>query len=311
MVKGPMKAYFTLTAGVPLRFEPEIRESEPMLDPVVWETLRRQYHGTAVRFVSWATEVVGPLDVQGRPPGIYADTSRMKAEFPNGHIHEMSSKHFQVSQKDLLIFWENAPLPGADYRLRDFPNPIEFYPDDGVKIVSPPAGFEFLANILRPVDDVQWYEAGGVGAWRYGLSVVKEDAGIKVEATRRLAGLLGTQLALVRCGNVRALYTDSWKFHFNSNQHEAAFWAHHGVSREMYHKVVTDPAEGNECWVMFRDAEIDLVYMTEVPQPKVKHGHIQKYVLTGHRLHSNFVSYRDRVRKLTERLYPQELASAA
>ena len=278
----------------------------PMTDNPTLNAKYAAYKGKLATFVSHKEQFIGPLDHDGRLPGRYIDASRVNVRFDGEEtVREESLGYLTVHTGDVVLA---TSLEEGD-RLGNLPYPILYYPGDRVMYRERPEGVE-----TGPVQvmGVSFAENGKV------LYRVREFGQTWLEHHQ--------SLRLVSRGNVWALYHDPKWLEFDSDEEEMQFWAQDGVSRS-----AKNPNRGPslhdqtklvfgvplaEAWGLFQSGLADLIIVPEIEAGKVRRRierdekDVEPRCFQPLRLHDCFTEHRNRVHKLTDRLWADKAKKA-
>ncbi len=260
---------------------------------------------------------VGPLDSDGRLPGVYQKTGVIQVRFDGEEeSHLLNSNHLILLSEAVSVPSKNLLVPEP---LHDLPNPIEFYPGDIIYKADD------LLQTPRIVANVKIQDDGTVV---YNVCETKEEQAYRKKQDSkkaqegRAAGYVSfgdmfsfqrtdqcaaDELHLISYGNVHHLYTNPSKMKFDSPEEEISFWAQREISETVY----SDSPMGRK----YR-----YEYPRELAQELVREGkgdfilasrEYENINLVGRsgdhtvrRLRPIFAKHRERVRKLAETLDP-------
>lgn len=290
-----------------------------------------KHRGKEAEFVGYAEELIGPLDHRGRIPGRYINPEAVIVRFDGEESRSLNIRHFVVLETCAAVFADGDSAG----RLGDLLHPALFYSDDIVRADDPQ---QRINNDERMVGEVlvgkEEFAPGGVP--RY--FVMETDA----EYEARMAGLKAKSeahkgawvnaflhkersgcnmpadyLALVRHGNVWALYEAPDLLSFENDEKEATFWARDGVSKRLSGKQTEEAGDMVGAmryaygyplalaYQLFESGEADLILLSNLTPPKGQPGYIIR------RLHDCFGEHRPRVRALTERMWHEQALAPA
>lgn len=261
----------------------------------------KKYRGKRAEFVGYVEKLVGVLDHKGRMPGRYIDLEWIKVRFDGEEeVQTLNLYHFVVIDPTRSRV---SYFAGDNQRVGDLPNPILFYPGDtvcykglaGEQMGKDPRkiGSVFLGTHFTKVEGVPQYD------------VMETDAEKNARQKSRLSPLgyisqrqgsntPGDMLELVSRGNVWALYNDSSKLSFESDKDELEFWSLNGIS-----KSIVSQSLFKEAYELFVDGEVDLLRVHRFKNRGTDD------LFDSRKLHACFAEHRQRVRDLTQRLYPE------
>lgn len=195
-----MRGEFILLPGANLRYSPNMLPGYNEVE---------KYHGQLAQFVEYKKIFVGPLDMQGRMPGVYADPTTLVVKFSDGAQYSLHATNLKALP-GLQVRFDRPLPPGAeDARIGDLPHPIQFWPGDLVKLNKKTPSVE---------QSVRGASFNSEGALQY--DVGEGSVG-------------GDHLDMVKRGNVWALYNDPTKLRFESDEEERSFWASEGISSRL------------------------------------------------------------------------------
>ncbi len=308
-----MQAYIQLKVGMRLFYDC------PSMSMEDFESDRffRKYHGRIATIVSFPSVLFGPLNNDGRLPGLYLEPESVNVQFDGEEIvhNHKYLHHFVLFDTASTMTWDEY---AASQRAGDLPHPVLFYQGDKVHKKSD------LLQETRLVSDVKFSDDGEIlyilAETPEAKAIRKAERAARIEEERAqdakdpdplhipMAALMpsfpytetcrGEDLCLVTRGNVYYLYNEPENLSFSSNDDEMAFWSQDGISKTVYGKeswrgIWAWPL--NEAQDMLRRGDGDLMVMVDRKKSRVFDESGQRF--TVRRLHDCFAYHRDRIRQ--------------
>lgn len=287
-----------------------------------------KHRGQYATFVRHGEELVDVLDFKGRVPGRYLDPKGIFVQFAGEDPIEINVLHFVVADASKASLVDSAAF---NERLGDLPHPVLFYPDDIVRFKRKPA--DRLTDDVRRVQQVflgKPFTMNNIP--RYEVMETEAEAEERIRKfheeneKRREEDRLwsspdgvqgwntaGEDIELVSRSNVWALYNDSTKLAFSSQEDEAAFWGRDGicgyVGNEVKKRVLSIPQQVlNRTHGLSLENAYQLVVAGEadVIQPTFSNpSEGSRY--SAKRVYDCFAQHRDHVRALTDQLWAHQV----
>lgn len=247
----------------------------------------KKNRGKTGRVKGFSEEFVGPLDFKGRLPGVYIKPGYIHVQFDGEEeVHQsLNLQHFILLDAGQTVVPVTVDL--EHQKVRDLPDPIEFWPGDQVRKTD---------DLLYTVRFIERVYVKGDGTVSYVLAKIAEEVQQWQDET--------VDLTLVARGNVYHLYHDPAQLTFTSPKDEVSFWAREGVSTTVYgsnsnHHRHTSRWEWSleEARKMVENGAGDLVIASK------QYEHVIIIDRDGdfevRKLHSCFAHHRERVRALS------------
>ncbi len=310
--RSPARGLFILKTGAKLLFDPEFPPGYEKhghfsvdSDGQQFLEIKEKYRNTKAEFIEESTTLVGPLDKDGRWPGVYADPSVVKVRF------ELDNAEHWLYMKDFIVLpglnvRHEPPLAAEDRRLWDLPQ-LPFWGGDLVRIKP-----EHLQSLQR--EEKSLMLTGALRSVRC-IFIGKEEHLVSYQvletmdefiARRKehpdsyprkeqsLINVWAYHLELEMRGPLWHLYNEPDKLVFASMEDEFMFWMQEGIRRvpKSIHELST--AYGNVAAAIANGEDILKFKPEDNANPPL-------YI--GYKLHECFAQHRSRVRDLMERYY--------
>lgn len=267
---------------------------------------KAQYNGQTATVVDFQSVYVGPLDHNGRLPGVYPG-ELVCIKLSNGH-RQWVRPHMLVLN-EMVTTKATSQLSAVEPK--PLPRKIRYYPDDVVRRQSD------SRKEQRTITHLEIEQANGEVFYYLSESaegkerrMVARARAMEEEAKASFIPRLnlpqsersdGTGLRLVSRGNVYRLYNSPEKLRFKSDEEELAFWAQSGVSRIVGYKGLLDRDRSDwtleQAQAALAHGEGDLITKPEYLSSCID----RKGDYHVHQLHDHFAMNRDRVRALMAR----------
>ena len=293
-----IRAAVRLSRGARLRYDPPIVGESPDADKFF-----NTHRGKTAIFERYNELLVGPLDHEGRLPGIYVNPRGITVQFDEKEFEGLNTQHFVVVEDNpkLASLMANRDDFG---RLGDLRNEPVFYPDDVVSLRK-----DDLPTTSRRVSEVllsKEFAPGGIPRYMVRETSAEQEQRLQKESgkepfSRILSGSLlpkswnvaAEDLMLLQRGKVWELYHGSGAALFFGNDEEAlAFWTRSGVSKILETTNLKGAQEA------FASGESDIFVKAKF---KERPENPDEYTL--YRLHDCFAQHREQVRELTRRTW--------
>jgi hypothetical protein len=233
--------------------------------PLVWE-------GKPVTYVRTAVDRLGPLNVRGRPMGLYIDPNFIIVRLEDGEEMSVATDSCRtVPASSGFVTQVFEEMDTENRYLGPLEHPPQFYPGDIIEPkIFPGERWRVLEVRYRDESGEPEYECADASGSTVALDI---------------------EFRLVKAGNVHLLYADPYKLEFQSDEEELLFWAQKSISDRRLGRVTG----GQSLWACadaFRRGQADLILPVQ-----------RKPFFSTHELCPAFVEHRERVRTVTERLY--------
>jgi hypothetical protein len=322
------RTYQLIMTGAKLFFDPTFPENYEKhgqfsvdSDDLPYLKLKEKYRYKMATFLKYHESFVGPLDPQGRMPGVYADPRNALVQFEDGTQHLIELNQFVIEPGLYVRHASSAQKRSEDFRVGDLPHKIEFWPGDTVRLKSADAP---LDDRPRLVDEVDFSDSlkKDDSVPRYIVLETDEELKARREKEAHEPSVMrkvvhnimlgrhmsysvsGEALELVSRGKVWALYNPPNGIWFKSDKDEMKFWAQRGISYEIFKYGVVENG------MLLESSDIDPELIDLVHERYDTRG-IDELIEIPRRLHDCFAKYREHVRELNKRFHSRKLEKAS
>ncbi|HWB34087.1 MAG TPA: hypothetical protein VG753_02095 [Candidatus Paceibacterota bacterium] len=306
-----MRGHFNLMPGAQLLFDPEFppgyeEHGHFSVDSDGQELLeiKEKYQGAIANFIEWGTELIGPLDNNGRWPGTYINPRVVRVQFPDKREIALYTKDFIVLPGIATLVLGSGK---EDLRLGDLPFEMKFWDGDMVQLKPDKRDANHFVTLTDAPRKLEVLFVERTGSTSYWVHETKEELIARRVKDPTSFALLARatpeegDFILVERGNLWALYHDPAELKFVSDDEEFEFWMQDGIRRV--------PRGKRKPPIVYESVDQALKAGEDLVEFHLGDDSDDHDWYVGFKLHECFGVHRERVRALIKRKYATEVVA--